>query len=193
MKNAKLKAGHTYHYHNCGNHTSKLFQEEENYIYFLNLMKKYLADVADVYAFSLSPYHYHLLLKIKETDALHEKLKTKPYLAFSNLFNAYSKGFNKYYGREGSLFREHPKKILIQDDRDFLNTLIWIHVSSVKYLQYENFEEYPFSSYKIYLTNKKSGLNRERLFGIIEKRDYRKIHYQRKTELLKSTGYDWQT
>ena len=42
-----------YHVFNRGNNSEKIFLEEENYKYFLKLLKKYIFPVAYIYALSL--------------------------------------------------------------------------------------------------------------------------------------------
>lgn len=44
-----MEPGKYYHYFNRTINREYLFKEEENYRYFLSLMKKYLPPVADVY------------------------------------------------------------------------------------------------------------------------------------------------
>ena len=54
MKYEPLIEDTYYHIYNCGNNKEDIFIEEENYAYFLSLIKKHLLDVSDI----LSPLGY---------------------------------------------------------------------------------------------------------------------------------------
>ena len=107
-----------YHYFNRANGNENLFREEKNYQYFLQLLRKYIPPVADVYSYCLLPNHFHLVLKTKDERELPEEIRTGKRLIrhpFSNLFNSYAKSFNKTYNRRGSLFQKHPKHLEIDN------------------------------------------------------------------------------
>lgn len=110
MKQDVLEPGGTYHIFNRGNNKEDIFREAVNYDYFLQLLKKYIIPIADVYAYCLLKNHFHFLLRIKDAQDLPPKFCERPHLAFSHLFNAYTKAINKRYGRSGSLFQEHIKR-----------------------------------------------------------------------------------
>ena len=76
-----------YHIYNCGINGCNLFNEPENYSYFLDLYDKYISLIADTYAWVLMPNHFHLLVKIKsEVDILHSLLNSSSNLTgFENL------------------------------------------------------------------------------------------------------------
>src|SRR5512133_1557698 len=58
--------GNYYHIYNRGIDSCNLFQETDNYEYFLALYDKYISPVAYTYAWVLMPNHFHLLVKVKE-------------------------------------------------------------------------------------------------------------------------------
>ena len=53
MKKDVLESGSIYHFYNRGNNKENIFIEERNYNYFLQLVKKYLLPIADIYAYCL--------------------------------------------------------------------------------------------------------------------------------------------
>lgn len=65
-----LEKGYFYHIYNRGNNKENLFLEEDNYVYFLNLISKYLLPVSDTYSYCLLKNHFHILLKIKEETGI---------------------------------------------------------------------------------------------------------------------------
>ncbi len=133
MKQDVLEPGGTYHIFNRGNNKEDIFKEEENFRYFLGLMAKYLIPVADVYAYCFLKNHFHLLLRLKDAQDLPPKFLEKLHLAFSHLFNAYTKAINKRYGRSGSLFQEHIKRKRVDNEKYLIQLIAYIHLNPVKH------------------------------------------------------------
>lgn len=150
MKREPLLPGHVYHFFNRGNNRENIFREKRNYSYFLGLLEKDILPIAQVYAYCLMKNHFHLLIHIRQETELTEKQLTRPLQPFSNLFNAYAKGFNKAYSRTGSLFTEHPERKKIVDDSYFINTVKYIHLNPLEHGFTHDIEAYPWSSYRLY-------------------------------------------
>ncbi len=181
-----LESSYYYHFYNRGNNKENIFIEEDNYHYFLKLVKKYLLPIADIYSYCLLPNHFHLLLKIKEDELLPEQIrkgKTAIHQPFSNLFNSYTKAFNKKYTRTGSLFQKHPKRIQIKDEEYLRNLIIYINTNP-SYHDIADFSEYKFSSYQALISTKSTLLKRDEvieLFDDIENLKY--VHQNKKINL----------
>ena len=124
-----------------------------SYLYLKNIL-----PVADIYAYCLLKNHFHLALRIKDEESLSEKLKEKPYLAFSNFFNSYSKSINKAYNRRGSLFQEHLHRIRVEDDEYLMQLIAYIHLNPVKHKFSDDFKEYKYSSYQAYISEKPTSI-----------------------------------
>lgn len=161
-----------YHYFNRANNRENLFIEEDNYRFFLQLIKKHILPVADVYSYCLLPNHFHLVIKTKEATELPEDIQNgtrKLSQPFSNLFNAYAKAFNKIYNRRGSLFQKHPKHIEI-DNTAYLQEVILYVNNNAAHHNISVPQLYPHSSYHSLLSNSKTLLSRNHvieLFGSI--------------------------
>lgn len=104
-----LEHGNYYHIYNRGVNRCNLYYTNENYRYFLRQYEKYIAPVADTYAWVLLKNHFHLLVRIKEISEINisqlpipKKLRNlnipvalkAPHLYFSDLFNAYAQAIN---------------------------------------------------------------------------------------------------
>ncbi|HAL65749.1 MAG: Uncharacterized protein XD81_0529 [Bacteroidetes bacterium 38_7] len=150
MKQDFFEPGIVYHIFNRGNNKENIFKEEKNYTYFLSLIEKYLSPVSEIYAFCLLKNHFHLALRIKDEDFIENKYRTKTYLPFSNLFNAYTKSINKMYNRTGSLFQEHLHRKRVEDEDYLMQLIAYIHLNPVKHGFSDDFKSYPYSSYKYY-------------------------------------------
>lgn len=162
-----------YHYFNRANNRENLFVDKDNYRYFLELLKKYVPPVADVYSYCLLPNHFHLVIKTKEVQQLPEDIRTgKRELrhCFSNLFNAYAKAINKKYNRRGSLFQKHPKHIKIENNTYLQEVILYVNTNAGHHNLAEP-EQYPYSSYHSLLSTSKTLLARQQvweLFGSCE-------------------------
>lgn len=162
--------GKTYHIYNCGINGCDLFRENENYEYFLRLYDKHISPVADTFAWVLMKNHFHLLVRIKEEDVLNleglENLRgLKLYQPFSNFFNAYTKAFNKRYGRSGSLFENRFHRKLVSDMEYFKRLVVYIHNNPVHHRFTENAMDYPWSSYLTCISLKATHLQRDTVMG----------------------------
>ncbi|KAF2329607.1 transposase [Flavobacterium ginsenosidimutans] len=161
MEKDVFEAGQYYHVYNRGNNIENIFIEERNYNYFLEKLKKYILPIADVYAYCLLKNHFHIVLRIKDKINLPEKFKEKIHLPFSNLFNSYSKSINKAYDRTGSLFQEHLQRNRIENEEYLRQLILYVHLNPVKHKFSKDFQSYRHSSYRSYLSDKQSSIDRE--------------------------------
>lgn len=149
-----LESGKYYHIYNRGINSDILFKEIINYEYFLHLYNEHIDPIAETYAWCLMKNHFHFLVRIKESDEVKTEKKILPSQSFSNLFNAYTKAFNKRYHRHGTLFERPFRRKQIDFDNYFQNVIIYIHNNPVHHKVCENPLEHPWSSYISCLSNK---------------------------------------
>ena len=150
MKIDLFEPSNYYHVFNRGNNRENIFKCHDNYLYFLNLVEKYLSPICDVHAYCLLPNHFHLLIKMKDQHELPDMIiagRTRIYQPFSNLFNAYAKAINKKYGRVGSLFQKGLKKKKIKNEKYLKASIIYIHRNPSEH-NIADFEVYSYSSYQ---------------------------------------------
>ena len=60
--------GHIYHVYNRGNNSQTVFFTHENYLFFLEKLRKYILQHADVLAWCLMPNHFHLMIAVKQVE-----------------------------------------------------------------------------------------------------------------------------
>jgi putative transposase len=107
-----------YHLYNQGNNKQKIFYSDENYIFFIRKIRKYLLPHTDILAYCLMPNHFHILARIKPESC--QKVLTKDKSKFNNcnqiishqigiMLSSYTKAINKQEQRTGSLFRKRTK------------------------------------------------------------------------------------
>jgi len=90
---------------------------------------------------------------------------------FSNFFNGYTKAFNKQHKRKGSLFMDYMKRVEIDNTNQLLATTFYIHKNAVHHGLCKNIDDWKWSSYHTFLSEKATVLKREVVldwFGGIE-------------------------
>lgn len=201
QKRIPLQAEYTYHIWTHANGDENLFRSEENYTYFLKKYLHHVHPVVETYAYCLMPNHLHLMVKIRSEKEILDFLKEKkmdPNLQgfenpggfskaisqqFSNLFNSYTKAFNKKYNRKGSLFIPNFKRKVIDSDEYFVRLIAYIHNNPLHHGFTKNLNDWPFSSWGAYMMKKNTKINMEEAiqwFG--GKENFKAVHQQVKFE-----------
>ncbi len=165
-----MQLGESYHIYNHANGNENLFIEDKNYQFFLSKLAKYILPVCNIYAYCLMPNHFHLMVNIKSEAELIQlwqssltlpKLENKVSKCFANLFSCYTQSFNNLYNRMGSLFIPSMKTALIKDAQYFLKLVHYIHSNPVHHQFTKGIEDWKYSSYKIFLSNKETKIERD--------------------------------
>jgi putative transposase len=193
--------GEFYHLFNHANGWENVFIEDKNYDFFLKKMTQHILPVCRIYAYCLMKNHFHLLVRVRQTDELQllwqkdkasndlteRKLVLKTSKAYGNFFSSYTQAFNKVYNRMGSLFIPNMKTELVNSNDYFRNTVLYIHKNPVHHKFAKKIEDWKHSSYKTFLSDKKTKLEREyvlKAFGGLD--NFIKLHQQRL-----EAGYKW--
>jgi len=174
-----LDYGKYYHIFNRGINGEDLFIEITNYQYFLRLYSEHITPVAETFAWVLMKNHFHLLVQVSPENEIDfikpternkgriftEQKKYNPTQQFGNLFNAYTKAFNKRYNRTGSLFESPFKRLEVNNEKYFKYLVYYIHFNPVHHGFCAKMFDYPWSSYLSILSIKQTRLNRETVIG----------------------------
>ena len=155
--------GHIYHVYNQGNNKEKLFFEEENYLFFLRKMKSHLTPHVHILAWCLMPNHFHWLIKVKESNQLHNNKKTKKLnvtvqainRAIGILQSSYTRAINNKHNRSGSLFRAHTKEKPLSShptkrDPYGVSCFFYLHQNPLRAGLVKHLEDWPYSSFRDY-------------------------------------------
>ncbi|MEK7447761.1 MAG: transposase [Patescibacteria group bacterium] len=130
-----------YHIFNRGIDKRDIFLDDQDYKYFLYLLKAYLTemkdsdqdkgvsllqrgrfkDKIDLLAYCLMPNHFHLLVKQTGLNDMS--------LFMRSLMTNYSMYFNKKYDRLGPLYQGVFKAILVKEDDYLLHLSRYIHLN----------------------------------------------------------------
>lgn len=181
-----------YHIYNRGVEKRKIFLDEEDYIVFLALLKKYLFPKMKVLdkirnkivekdnrksmnmeisllCFCLMPNHFHLLMK--------QAHKQKSIASFmQKVCTCYSIYFNKKYNRVGKLFQGHYKAVLVREDYYLLHLSRYIHRNPLELFHSDKnmLAKYKWSSYADYLELKNTKwVNKSLILKFFDKSVYK--------------------
>jgi REP element-mobilizing transposase RayT len=145
-----LIPGNYYHIYNRACGEEKIFVEEKNYGFFMDLFEERMLEYVDLFCYCLIPNHFHFLVRIKPIQS-DESSEVNYARKFGNFFAAYAQSFNNLYNRKGNLFTQNFRRKLIRDS-DYLRTVvIYIHRNPIKHGIVENINEWSHSSYLEYL------------------------------------------
>ena len=183
----KFNNGSIAHIYNRGNNKGKIFFDNQDYRAFLfrlglclgftekELNKEKLIAVPysriritetekncfKLHAFSLMPNHFHLLIE-QVGDIPISKL-------ISKICASYSKYINKKYNRVGHIFQDCFKAVLIENNPQLMWTSAYIHMNPVKDGLVKYPEEYKWSSYNDYASDRNLIIvNKELLLATFE-------------------------
>ncbi|MFT3753494.1 MAG: hypothetical protein QM800_11690 [Paludibacter sp.] len=164
----KLQPNNTYHIFNHANGFENIFEEAENYRFFLEKYERYIKPIAETYAYCLLPNHFHLVVRIKRREVLERLFQSANFSKvqnfgkvevtdnelerfvskqFSNLFSCYTQSFNKVNTRRGSLFLKNFKRELINNRIYFDSAVIYTHRNPVHHGFCTRYEDWSYTSY----------------------------------------------
>ncbi|MCR4648376.1 MAG: transposase [Lachnospiraceae bacterium] len=128
-----------------------IFEDDTDYLKFLYILsdcrEKYSIDV---YAYCLMDNHIHLIVNTPP-----DKLAS----FFQSVGTRFVRWYNTKYRRTGHLFQDRFHSTVIETERTFLSTLIYIHNNPVKANVCRYPSEYRWSSFNAYYGEKNTLLN----------------------------------
>ena len=142
--------GAFYHITARGNERKKIFFAKSDYAKF----KEYLKEAQDRYGYFLHCYvlmsnHYHLIVETPNADIS----KIMHYINGS-----YTGYINRRKRRSGHLFQGRYKSILVDVDSYLLELSRYVHLNPVRAKIVKRPEDYPYSSYKSFISKKKEDI-----------------------------------
>ncbi|MFA5936892.1 MAG: transposase [Candidatus Paceibacterota bacterium] len=172
------------HIYNRGNNREKIFYDKSDYSAFLfriglclgidqeTLKKENILSVSNsririnpnnnlfkLHAFCLMPNHFHLLIEQCEDTPISKLI--------SQVCTSYAMYINKKYKRVGHVFQDQFKSVLIDNDPQLIWTSAYIHMNPVKDGLVKNPEDYKWSSYIDFISNRNlSIVNKEFLLSV---------------------------
>ena len=147
-----ISATNVYHVILRGVNKQQVFEDDEDYIRFLNVLRRQTQPDVDaqgqtfqsrshVYAYCLMGNHVHLLLK-EGSETIGDIMK--------RIASSYVYYYNHKYDRVGHLFQERFKSQPVNDFSYFTTLLRYIHQNPLKAMLVDSMDEYEWSSWQEY-------------------------------------------
>ncbi len=170
-----------YHLYNRGNSKNIIFHDEQDHLYFINLLKIVNSKqkvktgitksvdqeerVISIGAYCLMPNHFHILVKQEKDKGVS--------IFMQKLLTGYVGYYNKKYKRTGSLFEGKFKPKYARVDTYLKYLFSYIHLNPLKIVDkdwkqaklhdkhFSFLVKYPYSSFNEYLTDSFDLINKE--------------------------------
>lgn len=156
---------HIYHIYNRGNNREPVFFRQENYIYFLKKVRKYIRPYCDILSYCLMPNHFHFLIFSNcMTLSVDEKARNNLSNGFKLLLSSYAKAINKQEKRTGSLFTQNThSKVVSKNIKDAQCCFLYIHQNPLRRGLVKRMEDWCYSSFRDYCNFRKGTLCNKQL------------------------------
>ena len=150
--------GKLYHVYNRGNNQQPVFFKPENYIFFLEKVRRYIRPKCNLLAYCLMPNHFHFLLQATPDSVIIQQTRhirqTELSDGFRQLLSTYTQAINKQENRTGSLFSQNTKAKLVSCDETKMDysllCLNYIHQNPVQAGLVTVAEDWQYSSFPDY-------------------------------------------
>ncbi|PIV12645.1 MAG: transposase [Candidatus Nealsonbacteria bacterium CG03_land_8_20_14_0_80_36_12] len=150
-----------FHILDRGNNRQIVFQEKEDFAYFLKLLKRYKKELKfKLYHFCLMPNHIHFVIEPTIESSLPKIMM--------RLTLAYSLYFNKKYRGVGHVWQGRYKSSLIDKENYFIWCGLYVELNPVRARLVIRPEDWLWSSYNFYAFGKTDSLTE----GLIDVEPY---------------------
>jgi len=130
-----------YHIISRGNQKQQIFKQEDDYLRYLVLLKKYKKRYSfKIYGFCLMPNHIHILGQVAKAANLSKFMQVTK--------RTYTAHFNNSYKKVGHLWQGRFKSKVIVKDQYLINCINYIEYNPVRANIVLNPDEYMWSSYR---------------------------------------------
>jgi putative transposase len=133
----------TYHIIARGNNKQLIFNESQDFEFYLHLLNKYKRKYGvNIYHYVLMPNHVHMILQADP----------QPLISFMHgCCLSYAQWFQKKYARIGHFWQDRYKSYLIEKERYLLHCGRYIELNPIRAKLVNKPEEYKYSSYNFYV------------------------------------------
>lgn len=156
----KLLPDRIYHIYNRGNQKQRIFFTRNNYLFFLEKVRKYWYPYCDILCYCLMPNHFHFMIKTNEsTVQLFRKKESSGLINWTNfswgtqqMLTHYTRAIQQQEHFTGSLFTQNTKSKQVCSEWSWEDYTLWcfryILQNPVKAKLVKHFEQWEFSAYR---------------------------------------------
>jgi len=117
-----LKPDTCYHIYNHANGFENVFNERENYRYFLEKYQEYISPVAETYSYCLMPNHFHLVVRMRKREVIEEIIRLNNFRKVERNFSKVNSSFSKVsFNFEKAAVNYDEKTITNEEIEKFLS------------------------------------------------------------------------
>jgi putative transposase len=140
-----------YHVLNRGNNRQPIFIEDEDYLHYLDILKRYKEKFNfKLFAYCLMTNHVHLLIKTSSVATVSQIMKA--------ITISHTRHYHLKQNTSGHIWQGRFKSPLVSDDEYLLAVMRYIEQNPLRAGIVKHPEEYPFSSYQANTRIAKDGL-----------------------------------
>ena len=149
-----LVDGFIYHVINRGNNKQKIFQKDQDYRVFVDLMKegKGLYPV-DILAYCVMPNHFHMVLRPMKGEELSKWMHW--------LTTNHVRQYHQHYGTSGHLWHGRFKNFIVQEDAHLLAVVRYVEANPVRAGLVGSAKDWEWSSHQENARSKSRMLTKE--------------------------------
>src|SRR5581483_12129692 len=151
------------------------FFNHDNYLYFLDKVRKYIQPYCDILSYCLMPNHFHLLIHANDATMQMKRIGNNDQHilsdGFKHLLGSYAKAINKQNATTGSLFQQNThSKCLREGNASYGTTCFhYIHQNPLRAGLITKLEDWDYSSFKDYIGARNGTLcNKQLAFELMD-------------------------
>jgi len=142
----KFHPGGYYHVFNRGANRQEIFRSMENYLYLIDIARRFAEKGIQIIVYCLMPNHYHFLLRQENNYSISRFIQ--------EVFNIYSKTFNRMYHRKGTLFEGPFRAKEVLEEKHLLHLCRYIHRNPLESGFVTDLKDWPYSNYIEWINGK---------------------------------------
>ncbi|MEA2005766.1 MAG: transposase [Acidobacteriota bacterium] len=136
-----LIGGHFYHVLNRGNSKQEVFHKKQDFIAFINLIKKAKEKhPISILAYCLMPNHFHFVVSPNEGNRLSKWMHW--------LTSTHARHYHYYYNTSGHIWQGRFKSFVIQNDYHIFSVLRYVEGNPVRAKLVSSAKNWPWSSHR---------------------------------------------
>jgi putative transposase len=152
MPQKKLDLSCIYYIFNRGNNRAIIFAEDQNFIYYLDLFRRYLFPIVELCVYYMLANHFHMLIRVKDYEEFPLGKDPADHLSIS--LSKFFRHIEKLLIRpilEQVIYLKGASKEKNSQPFPILSNDFYIHQYPQKHGLVTDFRNWPYSSYGSYL------------------------------------------
>jgi len=166
--------GHLHHVTQRGNYRQNIFQDRQDYVYYLKLIDHYAKEYDnEIYAFCLMTNHVHFIIKPNQKESLGQ--------TFCRAHQQYSLYYHKKNDLHGHLWQERFYSCLLEGSH-IPTAIKYVECNPLRAKLVKNVEDYLWSSANFHLGKKYNIIHLSDIKPYVNEKNWKNFLNQEQTE-----------